>query len=63
MAEQLTKLKGKFLLSLNDVPEMRRIFAGFEIRILPMTYSSQRKVGKKYQELLISNYKLPREVS
>lgn len=59
MAEQLKKLKGKFLLSLNDVPEMRRIFADFNIKTLEMAYSSQRKAGKRYQELLISNYVLP----
>jgi DNA adenine methylase len=61
MAERLKGIKGKFLLSLNDVPEIRKIFTGFEIKTLEMTYSSQRKMGKKYQELLISNYILPRE--
>ncbi len=61
LAERLAKLKGRFLLSLNDVPEIRRIFVGFHITTLKMTYSSQRKAGKQYQELLISNYKLPLE--
>jgi DNA adenine methylase len=60
MAKQLKKIKGRFLLSLNDVPEIRRIFAEFEIKPLQMTYSSQRKAGKRYQELLISNYRIPR---
>jgi len=55
MAKQLKKIKGRFLLSLNDVPEIRRIFAAFEIMPLQMTYSSQRKASKRYQELLISN--------
>ncbi len=59
LAERLAKLKGKFLLSLNDAPEIRRIFAGFTIKTLQMTYSSQRKAGRRYQELLISNYTLP----
>lgn len=59
MAKRLTSLKGKFLLSLNDVPEIRKIFGEFTMRTLEMTYSSQRKVGKKYQELLIANYPLP----
>jgi DNA adenine methylase len=59
MAERLKTLKGKFLLSLNDVPEIRRIFAGFNIKSLQLTYSSQRTPGKKYGELLISNYTLP----
>lgn len=60
LAERLKMLKGKFLLSLNDTPETRRIFAGFTIKTIQMTYTSQRKVGKKFQELLISNYALPR---
>lgn len=56
MAEHLKQLKGKFLLSLNDVPEIRKIFAGFEITPIKLAYSSQRKSGKQYSELLISNY-------
>jgi DNA adenine methylase len=58
LAERLAKLKGKFLLSLNDAHEIRRIFRGFNIKTLEMTYSSQRKAGKRYRELLISNYPL-----
>lgn len=56
MADRLKQIKGKFLLSLNDTLEVRRIFADFNIKTLDMTYSSQRKAGKKYQELLIANY-------
>lgn len=59
LAGMLAVLNGKFLLSLNDVPEIRRIFSGFSIKTLQMTYSSQRKAGRRYQELLISNYDLP----
>lgn len=59
MAGLLANLKGKFLLSLNDTPEMRRIFADFHIKTLEMTYSSQPKAGRIYQELLIANYTLP----
>src|ERR1700739_2486156 len=58
LAERVKNLKGKFLLSLNDVPETRRIFHSFHIRPLQLVYSSQRKAGKRYNELLISNYKL-----
>jgi len=59
MARLLKSLKGRFLLSLNDTPETNRIFKNFEIKRLRLTYSSQRKAGKRYQELLISNYTLP----
>lgn len=57
LAERLANLKGKFLLSLNDEPEIRRIFSKFNIKTFEMTYSSQRKAGKQYRELLIANYK------
>jgi DNA adenine methylase len=59
VAKRLEQLKGKFLLSLNDVPEIRRIFSLFYIQPLQMTYSSQRQAGRVYRELLISNYRLP----
>jgi hypothetical protein len=32
MADVLVRVKGKFLMSLNDHAEVRRIFKGFEIR-------------------------------
>jgi DNA adenine methylase len=59
LSARLKGLKGRFLLSLNDTPETRRIFSKFEIRTMQLAYSSQRKAGKMYQELLISNYSLP----
>jgi DNA adenine methylase len=56
LADRLKKLKGKFLLSINDVPAIRRFFSDFEITTMQFAYSSQRKAGRLYQELLISNY-------
>jgi DNA adenine methylase len=61
MAGLLKTLKGRFLLSLNDTSEVRGIFADFEIHDLTFSYSSQRKAGKVYREVLISNYSLPNE--
>jgi len=58
MAERLKNLEGKFLLSLNDTPETRRIFGKFQVEELEMSYSAQCKAGKKFHELLISNYVL-----
>lgn len=55
LATQLAEIKGKFLLSLNDVPQVREIFAPFTIRPVTTTYS----VGltpNKAQEVFISNY-------
>ncbi|NOW46724.1 DNA adenine methylase [Novosphingobium sp. SG751A] len=39
MAEQLRGISGRFILSLNDRPEVRRIFAGFEIEEVGVRYT------------------------
>jgi DNA adenine methylase len=62
LAGTLKRLKGKFLLSLNDTPEVRNIFTDFEIQGLNFSYSSQRKAGKVYKEVFISNYHLQFEM-
>jgi DNA adenine methylase len=59
LANLLKGLQGRFLLSLNDTPEIREIFADFKIHGLTFSYSAQRKTGKLYKEVLISNYSLP----
>jgi DNA adenine methylase len=56
MAEQLRGIKGRFILSLNDHPEVRRIFDGFAIEAVPVRYT----VGGMAQsqvvgEVIISN--------
>jgi DNA adenine methylase len=59
LATILKTIKGKFLLSLNDRIEVREIFSCFNISDMAFTYSAQSKSGRKYNELLISNYELP----
>jgi Site-specific DNA methylase len=39
MAKQLRGIRGRFVLSLNDHPEVRRIFAGFEFREERLSYT------------------------
>ena len=56
LAACLSNLKGKFLLSLNDVPEVRKIFSGFRIEGVQLAYSAQKKAGNRYKELLIRNF-------
>lgn len=58
LATQLSSIKGKFLLSLNDTPEIRRIFSRFYISTVDLVYTARKNPGKKYTELLISNYPL-----
>jgi len=59
LASVLEGLRGKFLLSLNDHPEVRRLFAGFNIKPVTLKYSVMRKPGARAslrRELLLSNY-------
>jgi DNA adenine methylase len=56
LAQQLKTIKGKFLMSINDHPEIRRMFADFHIGTVTVAYSLQKHAGRKYQELLIKNY-------
>jgi DNA adenine methylase len=58
LEQRLEKLDGKFILSLNDVPEVRRIFARFKMREIDLPYTAQREAGKRFRELLISNFPL-----
>ncbi len=55
MAECLSGIKGRFLLSLNDAPEIRALFQDFSIRTIRTAYCS-KKVAPEVQELLICNY-------
>lgn len=55
MAEQLAALQGRFILSLNDHPDVRAIFAGFHIEEVQTTYSIRgNDNAKKVGELIIS---------
>ncbi len=56
LADQLRTIKGRFLLSINDVPEIRAIFAGFTIREVQVMYSANDKGNKQVTELLIGNF-------
>lgn len=55
LSEQLADIKGRFILSLNDVPEVRRLFKRFHVCPVPVCYSLSHKGGKWTGELLISN--------
>lgn len=39
IADQLRRLKGRFMVSLNDCPEVREIFAGFHLEAVRTTYT------------------------
>ena len=55
LAARLRTLHGPFILSLNDVPEVRALFAGFSLETVETTYAiSSGRAAKRSPELLIS---------
>jgi DNA adenine methylase len=56
MAERLGKLKAKFILSLNDVPEVHALFKNFTIKTVELAYTAQKIAGRRYREMLITNF-------
>lgn len=59
MAALLKGIKGTFILSINDRPEVRKTFAGFHLLPVETTYTlAGADNAKKVGELLISNVKL-----
>jgi DNA adenine methylase len=63
LRDTLASIQGKFLLSLNDTPEIREIFKGFNIESIETKYSlangknAASGRGEDRKEVLISNYK------
>jgi DNA adenine methylase len=55
LAAILAGIKGRFLLSINDVPEIRKIFAGFKLDRVTTTYTAHGGgYTKRAKELLIT---------
>jgi DNA adenine methylase len=56
LAERLGKVRGKFVLSLNDIPEVRTLFHRFHIQGVELHYTAQKSAGRRYREVLITNF-------
>ncbi|EAU40139.1 Adenine specific DNA methyltransferase, D12 class [Fulvimarina pelagi HTCC2506] len=54
MAEQLRDLKGRFILSINDRPEVREIFSDFAMEAVEASYSLAREKRRAFGELIVS---------
>jgi len=55
MADVLRRLRGRFILSINDLPEIRRTFAGFALKPVRLTYTiSDSKNAVPARELIIT---------
>jgi len=63
LAETLRSIKGKFLLSINDHPDIRKLYKGLPKRKVNVQYSIARDkspTARNRTELIIANYPLPR---
>lgn len=56
LRDRVSALQGKFILSLNDVPEVRAIFKGFKFRTVDLHYTAQKVAGRRFHEVLITNF-------
>ncbi|GAB0058037.1 Modification methylase DpnIIA [Candidatus Magnetaquicoccaceae bacterium FCR-1] len=56
LASQLAGIRGKFLMSLNDTPEIRGIFGAFQITPVTTRYSCTTGPRPVAKEVLIRNY-------
>jgi DNA adenine methylase len=54
MAERLSRLKGCFVLSINDRPEIRKCFTTFQLHEADLTYSISGGKGSPAKELIIT---------
>ncbi len=54
LADRLRRLKGRFILSINDVPDIRETFAGFELEQVELLYSVSGGKGRPARELIVS---------
>ncbi len=61
MAQILAGIRGRFILSLNDLPEVRQTFAGFDLTEVRTSYTisgARNDPAGDRAELLISNWSL-----
>ena len=55
LADALSKIQSSFILSINDLPEMRKVFGNFTIKSVGLSYSTAQKRCLRAKELLITN--------
>jgi len=64
LAKALRSIKGRFLLTINDHPDIRTLYRGLVIRKVSVSYSvarDKRPSARNRTELIIANYPLPRQ--
>ena len=55
MARLLSEIRGAFILSINDRPEIREIFAAFVLEPVQLKYTVSKGEASEAKELIISN--------
>lgn len=58
LAEQLARITGTFILSINDTPDIRRTFAAFKIEPVRLTYTIGSGAATEAHELIITSRSL-----
>jgi len=56
MAQILARVKAKFILSINDHPDMWKIFKNFDIHPVKLNYTVSRDKKTPAKKLLVRNY-------
>lgn len=59
LRDTLAGIKGKFMMSINDTPQIRELFKQFNIAEVDTSYSLNAENHKPVTELIITNYNLP----
>lgn len=62
LGQMMHTIQGAAVLTINDCPEMRRVFTGFPFIIAKINYScgnARTQKRQESQELIITNYKIP----
>ena len=54
MAELLGRLKGRFVLSINDVPQVRELFGGFALEPVELNYTITKGAATPARELIVA---------
>src|SRR5580658_5752692 len=54
LERRLHNIKGRFVLSLDDHPEVRKLFSHWNVEQVQLAYTAQQKTGKRYSEVLIT---------
>jgi DNA adenine methylase len=57
MERRLHLIQGKFLLSLDDHAEVRKLFRKWSLLPVEIAYTAKQKTGKRFRELVITNFK------